>query len=76
MPKISKRNRIPDSAEMIGEMAFRRKKALKNVIISSTVKVIEQDAFYDCANVLNGKIRRPPHLSVAAAVVIYGCRLI
>ena len=39
---------IPEGVEVIGEMAFRRKKALKNVIIPSTVKKIENDAFYDC----------------------------
>ena len=44
---------VPDSVETIGEMGFRRKKALKNVIIPSTVKVIEQDAFYDCDNLDN-----------------------
>lgn len=39
---------IPEGVEVIGEMAFRRKKALKNVIIPSTVTKIENDAFYDC----------------------------
>ena len=34
--------------EIIGEMAFRGKKALKNVIIANSVKEIEHDAFYDC----------------------------
>lgn len=39
---------IPEGVEIIGEMAFRRKKNLKNVIIPSTVKTIAHDAFYDC----------------------------
>lgn len=39
---------IPDGVEIIGEMAFRRKRNLKNVIIPSTVRSIERDAFYDC----------------------------
>ena len=39
---------IPEGVEVIGEMAFRGKKALKNVIIASSVKEIEHDAFYDC----------------------------
>lgn len=39
---------IPDGVEVIGEMAFRGKKALKNVIIANSVKEIEHDAFYDC----------------------------
>lgn len=39
---------IPEGVEIIGEMAFRGKKQLKNVIIASTVKEIEHDAFYDC----------------------------
>ena len=39
---------IPEGVEIIGEMAFRGKKALKNVIISNSVKEIEHDAFYDC----------------------------
>lgn len=33
---------------VIGEMAFRGKKHLKNVIIPDTVVSIERDAFYDC----------------------------
>lgn len=36
---------IPEGVEIIGEMAFRRKKNLKNVIIPSTVKTIAHDAF-------------------------------
>jgi len=39
---------IPEGVEVIGEMAFRGKKHLKNVIISNSVKEIEHDAFYDC----------------------------
>ena len=44
---------IPEGVEVIGEMAFRRKKALKNVIIPSTVTKIENDAFYDCDGLEN-----------------------
>ena len=39
---------IPEGVDVIGEMAFRGKKALKNVIIANSVKEIEHDAFYDC----------------------------
>lgn len=39
---------IPEGVEVVGEMAFRGKKQLKNVIIANTVKEIEHDAFYDC----------------------------
>ena len=39
---------IPEGVEIIGEMAFRGKKVLKNVIIANSVKEIEHDAFYDC----------------------------
>ena len=39
---------IPEGVEIIGEMAFRGKKAFKNVIIANSVKEIEHDAFYDC----------------------------
>ena len=39
---------IPEGVEIIGEMAFRGKKALKTVIIANSVKEIEHDAFYDC----------------------------
>ena len=39
---------IPEGVEIIGEMAFRGKKALKNVIIANSVKEIEHEAFYDC----------------------------
>lgn len=44
---------IPHGVEVVGEMAFRRKKALRSVIIPPTVKVIEHDAFYDCDNLDN-----------------------
>lgn len=39
---------IPEGVTIVGEMAFRGKKQLKNVIIASTVREIEHDAFYDC----------------------------
>lgn len=39
---------IPEGVVVIGEMAFRGKKQLKNVIIANSVKEIERDAFYDC----------------------------
>ncbi len=39
---------IPEGVEVIGEMAFRGKKNLKNVVIANSVKEIEHDAFYDC----------------------------
>ena len=39
---------IPEGVEIIGEMAFRGKKALKNIIIANSVKEIEHDACYDC----------------------------
>lgn len=39
---------VPEGVTVIGEMAFRSKKQLKNIIFSSTVKEIEHDAFYDC----------------------------
>ncbi len=39
---------IPEGVEIIGEMAFRGKEGLKNVIIANSVKEIEHDAFYDC----------------------------
>ena len=39
---------IPEGVTVIGEMAFRGKKQLKNVMIPNTVKEIEHDAFYDC----------------------------
>lgn len=44
---------IPEGVEIIGEMAFRGKKALKNVIIANSVKEIEHDAFYDCEELDN-----------------------
>ena len=39
---------IPEGVAVIGEMSFRGKKQLKNIIIANTVKEIEHDAFYDC----------------------------
>lgn len=39
---------IPEGVEIVGEMAFRRKKTLRNIIFPSTVSTIEHDAFYDC----------------------------
>ena len=39
---------IPEGVTTIGEMAFRGKKQLKNIIIANSVKEIEHDAFYDC----------------------------
>lgn len=39
---------ISEGVEIIGEMAFRGKKQLSHIIIPSTVKEIEHDAFYDC----------------------------
>ena len=39
---------IPEGVKVIGEMAFRAKKSLKNVIIANSVEEIESDAFYDC----------------------------
>ena len=39
---------IPEGVEIIGEMAFRSKKTLKNIIIANSVKEIEHDAFYNC----------------------------
>lgn len=39
---------IPDGVEVIGEMAFRRKKTLRQVAIPPSVKSVERDAFYDC----------------------------
>ena len=44
---------IPEGVEIIGEMAFRGKKVLKNVIIANSVKEIEHDAFYDCDELNN-----------------------
>ena len=35
---------IPEGVEIIGEMAFRSKKTLKNIIIANSVKEIEHDA--------------------------------
>lgn len=39
---------VPEGVKVIGEMAFRAKKQLRNVIIPSTVEEIGRDAFYDC----------------------------
>ena len=39
---------VPEGVEVIGEMAFRGKKELKNIIIANSVKEIGHDAFYDC----------------------------
>lgn len=39
---------IPEGVTTIGEMAFRGKKQLKNIIIANSVIEIEHDAFYDC----------------------------
>ena len=39
---------VPEGVTIIGEMTFRGKKQLKNVIIANSVKEIEHDAFYDC----------------------------
>ena len=47
---------IPEGVEIIGEMAFRSKKALKNVIIANSVKEIERDAFYDCDELDNAYV--------------------
>ena len=47
---------IPEGVEIIGEMAFRGKKALKNVIIANSVKEIEHDAFYDCDELDNAYV--------------------
>ena len=44
---------IPEGVEIIGEMAFRGKKTLKNVIIANSVREIEHDAFYDCGELDN-----------------------
>ena len=39
--------------EVIGEMAFRSKKKLKKVMLPTTLKRIEKDAFYDCDDLDN-----------------------
>src|SRR5574344_1852825 len=39
---------IPEGVKIIGEMAFQKKKKLKNVIFPSSLEEIEKDAFYDC----------------------------
>ncbi len=39
---------VPEGVEVIGEMAFRRKKNLKNVILPTGLQKISRDAFFDC----------------------------
>ena len=39
---------VPEGVEVIGEMAFRRKKNLKNVILPTGLQTISRDAFFDC----------------------------
>lgn len=39
---------VPEGVEVIGEMAFRRKQHLKNVILPTGLKKISRDAFFDC----------------------------
>lgn len=39
---------VPEGVEVIGEMAFRRKKNLKNVILPTGLLKIGRDAFFDC----------------------------
>lgn len=39
---------VPEGVEVIGEMAFRRKKHLKNIILPTGLKKISRDAFFDC----------------------------
>lgn len=39
---------VPEGVEVIGEMAFRRKKNLKNVILPTGLQTIRRDAFFDC----------------------------
>ena len=39
---------IPKGVVVIGEMAFKEKKHLKEIVIPTTVNEIEKDAFYDC----------------------------
>jgi len=45
--------RIPEGVEIIGRMAFRRKKLLRDVTIPSTVRIIEKDAFSGCEKIDN-----------------------
>lgn len=44
---------VPEGVTVIGEMAFRQKKLLREVVIPETVKEIEKDAFFDCDNLDN-----------------------
>lgn len=39
---------VPEGVEVIGEMAFRRKKNLKSVVLPASLQKISRDAFYDC----------------------------
>ena len=39
---------VPEGVEVIGEMAFRRKKNLKSVVLPAGLQKISRDAFYDC----------------------------
>ncbi len=39
---------VPEGVEVIGEMAFRRKKHLKNIILPTGLQKISRDAFFDC----------------------------
>lgn len=39
---------VPEGVEVIGEMAFRRKKNLKNIILPTGLQKISRDAFFDC----------------------------
>ncbi len=40
--------KVPDGVEIIGMMAFRNKRLMKNVVIPPSVKVIEKNAFRGC----------------------------
>ena len=44
---------VPEGVTVIGEMAFKQKKNLREVIIPDTVREIEKDAFFDCDNLDN-----------------------
>ena len=39
---------VPEGVEVIGEMAFRRKKNLKSVVLPAGLQKISRDAFFDC----------------------------
>ena len=39
---------VPEGVEVIGEMAFRRKKSLRNIILPTGLQKISRDAFFDC----------------------------